>query len=157
MYKSNQTGGGKKQQDFDDAFNKFASKLTPEYKSQFKKVEYAGAKSKQQKINQAYRSGKDVEVVKKHEGNKTEVSNIGKLLQDVKVIEVKSYPKELGIQVSQRRQELKLSQEQLATKINELSSVVKELENGGGIYSGNVVVKIEKALDFKIDRTWKNK
>jgi len=149
------TGGGKKQQDFDSAFEKFAGKLTTEYKGQFKKVEYAGPKSKQQKINNAVRSGKQVEFVKKSGGNKTEITNMGELLSDDKVIEIKENPKELGIQVSSRRQELKLSQEQLATKINEQSSVIKDIENGTGTYNATIVSKIEKSLDFKINRTWK--
>ena len=146
---------GKKQEDFDAAFNKFSGKLSTEYKSQFKKVEYAGPKKKQEKINQALKSGKGVEFVKKSEGNKHVVANIGQLLNDDKVIEIKEYPKELGTQVSQQRQEKKMSQAQLATKINELESVIKEVESGTGKYNGTIVNKIEKALDFKINRTWK--
>ena len=151
------TGGGKKEKDFDSMFDKFAGKLTTEYKGQFKKVEYAGPKSKQQKINNAYRQGKNVEVVKKAGGNKTNIVNVGQLLSDDVIIEVKTNPKELGIQVSKQRMEKKLTQEQLATKINEQSSVIKDMENGSGVYNANNVTKIEKALDFKINRTWNAK
>ena len=158
MQKNPGTGKGKKQADFDSAFDKYASMLTQEYKNQFKKVEYAGAATKQQKINQAVRSGKQIEYVKKGGGNKNEATKIAEILNDDSIIEIKENPKELGIQVSQKRQELKLNQEQLAKKINEQTSVIKDIENGTGTYNPNIVIKIEKALDFKVDRSaWKQK
>jgi len=159
MQKNTGTGqGGKKQADFDAAFDKYAKMLNQDYKNQFKKVEYAGAATKQQKINQAVRSGKQVEYVKKGGGNKNESVKIGEILNDDSIIEIKENPKELGIQVSQKRNELNLSQDQLAKKINELTSVIKDMENGTGAYNPNIVIKIEKALGFKIDRSaWKQK
>ncbi len=150
--KSIKVAGGKKEDDFEKAFAKASGKLSTGYKDQFKKVEYAGAKTKQARIEQAKKTGKELEVVKKSTGNKTEV-NIGKLLEED--VDIKTNPKELGSQVSKKRNEKLLTQDKLAIMINEPSSVIKDIENGTGKYSSSIVSKLEKAMDFKIDRSWK--
>ena len=153
-----QKNTGKKGNDFESAFEKYAQMLPKDYKDQFKKVEYAGPKSKQAKINQAVRSGQTVTVVNKGGSNSTGgVANIGKLLNDDKIIEIKENPKEFAHQVQQARNEHKLSQEQLATKINEKVSVINDIENATGKYNPQIFEKIEKALNVKFDRSWKKK
>ena len=87
--------GGKGAQAFDAAFEKYAQALPKEYKDNFKKVTYAGPKSKQGKINLAQRSGGNVQIVKKAGGNKTDgISNLNEILSDDKIIEIKENPKD---------------------------------------------------------------
>jgi putative transcription factor len=146
----------KKQDDFDAAFAKFAGKLGKDYTDQFKRPEQKGP-SKDVKIKEAIKMGKKVEVVSKATGNKAHQQplNVAKLLEDEHPLEVKTYPKEIASQVAQIRIEKKLTQEQLATKINEKVIVIKELEGATGKFDANVISKIEKNLNVKIERPWK--
>lgn len=150
------TGTNKKQDEFDAVFAKFANQLPKEYTQQFKRPESTAA-AKQVKMRTAQRQGK-VEVVQKAATNKkNEVANIGKLLEDDGVIEIKTTPKEIAQQVAKYRQEHKLTQDQLAKKISEPLQDINDLENCVGPYKPNLVSKIEKSLGVKIDRPWKNK
>jgi ribosome-binding protein aMBF1 (putative translation factor) len=150
------TKESKKQSNFDSVFDKFASKLSKEYKDQFKKPELVG-KSEKQKVNDALRSGKKIEVIQKSTGNKAHALNLNipKVLSDEGVLEVKEVPKEIASQVSRARAEHKLTQEQLAKKISEKVSVIHDLERAEGIYDPKIVEKIERALNVKFDRSWK--
>ena len=108
----------------------------------------------QQKISKAQRSGLEVEVVQKNTTNKKSyVSNVGKLLNED--VEIKTIPKEIATQVAQARTEAKLTQEQLAKKIQEKVSFIKELESANGVYNPKIVEKIERALNVKFERSWK--
>jgi putative transcription factor len=150
------TGTNKKQDEFDSVFAKFANQLPKEYTQQFKRPE-STAGAKQVKMRTAQRQGK-VEVVQKAATNKkNEIANIGKLLEDDGIIEIKTTPKEIAQQVAKYRQEHKLTQDQLAKKISEPLQDLNDLENCVGAYKPNLVSKIEKALGVKIDRPWKNK
>ena len=158
MKKGQQKGqpSDNKQAAFDDIFAKYSQKLTPEYTKQFKRPEStAGAKSV--KMRAAQRQGK-VEAVTRVGGNKkNEITNIGALLDDDAIIEIKTTPKSIAQAISLKRNELKLTQTQLATKIGEKVSDVNDLENCVGAYKPDLVLKIEKALKIKIDRPWKKK
>ena len=108
----------------------------------------------QQKISKAQRSGMTYEVEKKSTTNKkSQINNVGKLLDED--IEVKEVPKEISTQVQKARTEHKLTQEQLAKKIQEKLSALKDLESGTGVYDPKIVEKIEKALNVKFERSWK--
>ena len=108
----------------------------------------------QQKVSKAQRAGLQVEVVQKNTTNKKSyVSNVGKLLNED--IEIKTIPKEIATQVAQARTEAKLTQEELAKKIQEKVSFIKELESANGVYNPKIVEKIEKALNVKFERSWK--
>ena len=72
-----------------------------------------------------------------------------KMSDDDEMPQVKTYGKEYGIRVSQARVEKKLSQQQLATQINEKVDVVKLVENGKGVYNPNVSQKIFRVLKVK--------
>jgi ribosome-binding protein aMBF1 (putative translation factor) len=48
--------------------------------------------------------------------------------------------------------EAKLSQQQLATKVNEKPQVIADLENSSGRYNADLVNRIEKALQVQIPR-----
>ena len=108
----------------------------------------------QQKVSKAQRAGLQVEDVQKNTTNKKSyVSNVGKLLNED--IEIKTIPKEIATQVAQARTEAKLTQEELAKKIQEKVSFIKELESANGVYNPKIVEKIERALNVKFERSWK--
>jgi ribosome-binding protein aMBF1 (putative translation factor) len=146
----------KKDKDFDSVFEKYAKTLTKDYKDQFKKPEFAN-KSEKQKVNDALRSGKRVEVVQKATGNKAHALNLNipKILDNEGVLEIKEVPKEIATQVARARTEAKLTQEQLGKKIMEKTSVIHDLERAEGVYAPKLVEKIEKALNVKFTRSWK--
>ena len=109
----------------------------------------------QQKVSKAQRSGVKYDVVQKNTTNKKSyVSNVGKLLNDEN-LEIKTVPKEIATQVSQARCDAKLTQEELAKKVQEKVSLIKDLESGTGVYYPKIVEKIEKALNVKFERSWK--
>jgi putative transcription factor len=145
-----------KQNDFDAAFEKFSKKLPKDYTDQFKKPEQK-ATSKNTQIKEAMKYGKKIEIVSKNTGNKAHAPNLNipKILDDEHVLEIKTVPKEIASQVAKVRAEKKLTQDQLATKISEKASVIKDLENCEGVYDPKVVEKIEKVLSVKFDRPWK--
>ena len=156
MQKKGDPKASKKQNDFDAAFEKYSKQLPKEYSEQFKKNENTGP-SKQAKVKEAMRTGGKIEIVAKSAGNKAHpmTLNVGKILDDEHVIEIKEVPKEIASQVAKIRLEKKLTQEQLATKIFEKSSVVKDIEAAQGKYDPKVIEKIEKAFGVKFDRSWK--
>ncbi len=156
MQKKVDSKGNKKQNDFDAAFEKYANKLPKEYSEQFKRPENKGP-SKETKVKEAMRTGGKVEIVAKSTGNKAHAQNlnIAKVLEDEHPIEIKEVPKEIASQVSRVRLEKKLTQDQLATKICEKVSVIKDLEAAQGKYDPKVVEKIEKTFGVKFDRPWK--
>jgi putative transcription factor len=156
MQKKGDSKQNKKQNDFDSAFEKFAKQLPKEYTDQFKKNENKGP-SKEAKVKEAMRTGGKIEVVAKSSGNKAHPQNLNipKILEDEHPIEIKEVPREIATQVSKVRLERKLTQDQLATKISEKVSVIKDLEAAQGKYDPKVVEKIEKILGVKFDRPWK--
>ena len=70
-------------------------------------------------------------------------------------MEIKTIPKEISTQVAQARTEAKLTQEELAKKVQEKVSFIKELESANGVYNPKIVEKIERALNVKFERSWK--
>ena len=70
-------------------------------------------------------------------------------------IDIKEVSKEIVKQIQQARNEHKLTQDQLAKKIQENVNVLKDLENGVGVYNPKIVEKIEKTLNVKFERSWK--
>ena len=118
------------------------------------KKKVAKPQTTQQKVSKAQRDGVKYDVVQKATTNKkSQVQNVGKLLNED--IELKEVPKEIATQVQKARNEHKLTQEQLAKKVQENLSVIKDLENATGQYNPKVVEKIERALNVKFDRSWK--
>ena len=69
--------------------------------------------------------------------------------------EDKEVPKEIAKQVQQAGNEHKLTQDQLAKKVQENVSAIRDLENATGVYNPKIVEKIEKALNVKFERSWK--
>lgn len=140
---------------FEAAFAKAAGKISKEYKDQFKKVEYKN-KTNDQKVKDAFRQGKHIEVVNKGIKNQAHGNiNVGKLLNSDET--PKTVPNEIAEQIRKARAEKNITQEQLSKLAMEKLIVIKEYENAEGIYDPNICSKIEKALGAKFTRSWKNK
>lgn len=63
--------------------------------------------------------------------------------------------RDMGLQISQARNKLKLSQEQLANKCHIPVSVVREYEQGKGLYNRKYLDPICKLLSIKINKSRK--
>ena len=143
----------KAQIEYEKKFNKIAQKLHGNQPQQEKKKP-AKPITNQQKVSKAQRDGIKYDVVQKSTTNKkSQVSNVGKLLNED--VEIKEVPKEIATQIQRARNEHKLTQDQLAKKVQENVSVIKDLESATGQYNPKVVEKIEKALNVKFERSWK--
>ncbi len=151
MQKRNK-GREKEQKMLDKKFEKYAAMLPQSYKDQFKHE--VKKPTQKQKVNEAIRQGRKTETVQKGQGNKNDyVQNVGKLLNED--VEIKEVPREIAIQVARARNEKKLTQEQLANKVQENLAAIKDLENAEGAYNPKLVEKIEKFLQVKFERSWK--
>ena len=151
-----QKGTNKKQAEFDATFDKYAKLLTPEYKAQFKKPEFAVANQKKKQINNAERQGKQLDYVKKGTGNKKGPAvNIAEALDDKKIIEIKTVPKETSQAIQNVRNEKKMTQEKLGVLVNVSANVIRDIEAGTAQLNHDVINRIEKALDTKLPRPWK--
>jgi ribosome-binding protein aMBF1 (putative translation factor) len=151
-----QKGPNKKQQDFDSAFDKFSKLLTKDYKDQFKKPEYTVTAKQSKQVNNAMRQGKQVDFVKKGTGNKKPLNvNVAEALDDTKHIEIKTVPKETAIAIQNARNEKKLNQEKLGMLVSVGPHVIRDIENGTAHLNYDLINKIEKALDTKLPRPWK--
>ena len=64
---------------------------------------------------------------------------------------------DLRIAIQQARQDKGWTQEQLAHAVNEAKGNIRDYENGKMVPSGNVIVKMEKALGCKLPRPVKKK
>ena len=147
-------GGKDQKSDFDSAFDKYASLLTKDYKDQFKKPDYGKQEPKQQ-LNENMRKG-NVTVVTKQTGNKqTPQVNIAKILDPESNVQIKTVPKEIALQVQQARAKANKTQDELAKLVECKLTSIKDLEMAEGIYDPQLVVKIEKVLNVKFDRSWK--
>ena len=141
--------------EYEKKFNRIAQKLHGN-QANAPKQKQAGSKglTAQQKVNVATRSGVKYDVVQKQQTNKkSQVNNVGKLLNED--VEIKETPKEISKQIQQARNEKKLTQEQLAKKIQENVGEIRDLENGTGVYKPKIVEKIERALGVQFERSWK--
>ena len=151
MKKKNK-GREKEQKMLDKKWEKYSKMLPQSYFDQFKSD--VKKPTQKQKVNEAIRQGRNTETVQKGQGNKNDyVQNVGKLLNED--VEIKEVPREISVQVARARNEKKLSQEQLANKVQENVAVIKDLENAEGPYNPKLVEKIERVLQVKFERSWK--
>jgi ribosome-binding protein aMBF1 (putative translation factor) len=66
--------------------------------------------------------------------------------EDNDIIKIKLITKEYGIKMQQRRQELKLSQEDVAKALYLNINIIKDYEKGTAIHNGNIITKINRYL-----------
>ena len=65
--------------------------------------------------------------------------------------------KKLSVAIQQARMAKKMTQKDLATKINEKPQIVGEYENGKAIPNGQIISKMERVLGVKLPRPGKKK
>ena len=63
---------------------------------------------------------------------------------------IKLINKELSLKIQRRRQELNITQKDLAMKINKNVSVIQEIETGSAKYDRNILNKLERILNIKL-------
>lgn len=80
----------------------------------------------------------------------TDHQRIAKLDRENEVAPPPKVPPTVGKTIGQRRQELKLTQKDLGTKINEKPQVVQEYESGKAIPNPQILAKMERALGVKL-------
>lgn len=108
----------------------------------------------QAELNAARRAGNVVGTEKKYGSTNTKSNPEGQRLTKLDgtddVVQVKKVDANVGKTISRFRQEKKLSQKDLATKINEKPTVVNEYESGKAVPNQQVLGKIERALGVKL-------
>lgn len=124
------------------------------------KVRTGGSGPRQQvartqgQINAARRSGLVLSVDKKYGGANAKGNNEGQRLtmvdRETDIVKVKKIDPIVGKTISRVRTEKKLSQKDLATKINEKPQVINEYESGKATPNQQVLGKLERALGVKL-------
>lgn len=82
--------------------------------------------------------------------------NVRKLEED-EDYKIPSITREMGVQIQQARVAKKMTQAQLAQKCNIPEAIVKEYEQGKGVYNRTYLDPICRILGVKINKTQKNK
>lgn len=108
----------------------------------------------QAQINEARRTGGVVGTEKKYGSTNTKSNPEGQRLTKLDntddVVPTKKLDGNVGKVISQFRQEKKLTQKDLATKINEKPNVINDYEAGRAIPNQQVLGKLERALGVKL-------
>jgi putative transcription factor len=109
-----------------------------------------GAKAADPKlVNEARRQGKDIEVEKRRSAtNKVSgvPANAKKLDEETEVFRHDHVSHDFRIALQKARQAKGLTQQQLATLINEKITVINEYESGKAIPQGPIIQKMNRAL-----------
>lgn len=105
-------------------------------------------------LNAARRSGAVVSTEKKYgttnKSNNPEGQRLAKLDDIDDVVQNKKVDLNVGKAISQARQEKKLTQKDLATKINEKPQIINDYEAGRAIPNQQLLGKLERALGVKL-------
>lgn len=105
-------------------------------------------------INAARRMGAVTSVDKKYGGANTRSSPEGQHLTKVDrsddIIVPKKVEASVGKAIQKGRQDLKLTQKDLATRINEKPTVVNDYESGRGVPNQQILAKMERVLQIKL-------
>ncbi|SCU83909.1 LAMI_0C05292g1_1 [Lachancea mirantina] len=108
----------------------------------------------QGQINAARRSGLVLSVDKKYSTSNAKANNEGQRLtmvdRETDIVVPKKLDSNVGKAISRARGEKKLTQKDLATKINEKPTVVNDYEAGRAIPNQQVLGKLERALGVKL-------
>lgn len=113
----------------------------------------AQAKSKQA-IAAAQRRGEEVETSKKWAAGQNKqhlvTKNTAKLDRETEELHHERVPLEVGKVVQKGRQDIGMTQKDLATKINEKPQVIADYESGKAIPNNQILGKLERALGLKL-------
>lgn len=119
-----------------------------------KKAPKASTLKSEQAVNAARRQGVQVETQQKWGAgsNKQHVAtkNTAKLDRETEELRHETISLDVGKLIQQGRQAKNLSQNELATKINEKPQVITDYEAGRGIPNNVIMGKIERVLGIKL-------
>lgn len=105
-------------------------------------------------VNQALRSGAEIQTVKKFDAGSNKktapVVNARKLDEGTEPAALDKVPTEVRHAIQKARLEKKMSQSELAKQINERPQVVQEYENGKAVPNQAVLAKMERVLGVKL-------
>ncbi|CUS23539.1 LAQU0S10e02740g1_1 [Lachancea quebecensis] len=108
----------------------------------------------QGEINAARRSGNVLSVDKKYSSSNAKGNNEGQRLtmidRETDIVVPKKLDLSVGKAISRARGEKKLTQKDLATKINEKPTVINDYEAGRAIPNQQILAKLERALGVKL-------
>lgn len=109
---------------------------------------------KQSDINAARRSGAVLSVDKKYGGANsrggTEGQRLAKVDRENEVAPPKKIDQSVGKTISKARLEKKLTQKELATKVNEKPNVINDYEAGRAVPNQQLLGKLERVLGVKL-------
>eukprot|EP00850_Spirogloea_muscicola_P005804 SM000027S09585 [mRNA] locus=s27:129364:130548:- [translate_table: standard] len=121
-----------------------------------KKAPNAAAKKDEKAVNEARRSGAEIETIKKFTAatNKSATSTPGlntkKLDEDSENLTHERISSELKTNIMKARLDKKWTQAQLAQQINEKPNVIQEYESGKAIPNQQIISKLERVLGAKL-------
>ncbi|KAI9128988.1 hypothetical protein K1719_000471 [Acacia pycnantha] len=105
-------------------------------------------------VNQALRSGAEVQTIKKHDAGSNKktapVVYARKLDEEIEPAALEKVSPEVRMVIQKVRLEKKMGQEDLAKQINERPQVVQEYENGKAVPNQAVLAKMERVLGVKL-------
>ena len=99
-----------------------------------------------------FQDRKDIYIGVKHHTKKRTIKKNNNLDidNDEPLKQPKMIPRQIGIKIQQKRQELKLTQKDLALKINEKVNIIQKIETGDYVYNRNILNKLERILNIKL-------
>lgn len=118
----------------------------------WKPVVFRSKKKKALSQSQAHHPGKSIEVTKKYNAGKNSQSSqsLSKKLIEDEIPVVKTVSKTTAKLVQQARLAKKLTQAQLAAKVNEKKQVIADVESGRHKRDEKLLIKLERALGTKL-------
>lgn len=99
-----------------------------------------------------FQDRKDIYLGMKHQVKKRTVKKNNELdiINDEPLKQPKMIPRQIGIKIQQKRQELKLTQKDLAFKINVKVDIIQKIETGNYVYDCKLLNKLERILNIKL-------
>jgi len=83
------------------------------------------------------------------------ISSNARKIEESDDLKIQKVDRSLSKAIQQARMAKKMTQKELATKINEKPQVIGEYESGKAVPNGQIIVKIERALGCKLPRPGK--
>uniref|UniRef100_A0A7S3CS28 HTH cro/C1-type domain-containing protein n=2 Tax=Eukaryota TaxID=2759 RepID=A0A7S3CS28_9SPIT len=119
-----------------------------------KKPATAGSAKTSSAVNQARRSGAEVETVRKQSGggNTSAGVNAAKLDRETEELSHQKVSSELKKQIQQARLAKKMTQAQLANAINEKPSIINDYESGKAIPNPQILSKMSRILGVTLKK-----
>jgi len=107
-----------------------------------------------QALRMARQDGAAVETVKKYNAGKNSTTkptaNAKKLDDETEELAHETVSHTVALRIQQARLAKKMTQKELATKINEKATVINDYEAGRAIPNNQILAKLERALDTKL-------